>query len=107
MKKDQEIHDLKSKIADIMSVMPPHPYQTTPITPLPPNMVQNIGVQRYFCVPPPPPPSDIPPSQVPASTPPTASTSHEMQAEAQSSPGQSQNRSGLDPNAAVYRPKSN
>ncbi|PIK50967.1 hypothetical protein BSL78_12135 [Apostichopus japonicus] len=103
MKKEQEIHDLKSKIADIMSVMP-HPYQTPPITPLPPNLVQNLSVQRYFCVP--PPPTDIPSSQVPASSPPTASP-HEMQVEAQSSPGMAQNRSCLDPNAAIYRPKSN
>ena len=44
MKKDQEIHDLKSKIAEVMAVMPPGTYPGTS-----PPATGIISTPRYFC----------------------------------------------------------
>ncbi|XP_071957097.1 macoilin-1-like [Antedon mediterranea] len=71
LKKDQDIHELKTKIAEVMAVMPQstYPCTTTPITPTKPHY--SVAFRQQL--------DDTSNSQ----------------------------RSSLDPNAAVYRPKSN
>ncbi|XP_033100438.1 macoilin-like isoform X2 [Anneissia japonica] len=74
-KKDQDIHELKTKIAEVMAVMPQssYPCTTTPITPTKPHY--SVAFRQQL-----------------DETPKQATNSQ---------------RSSLDPNAAVYRPKSN
>ncbi|XP_071505830.1 macoilin-like isoform X1 [Diadema antillarum] len=116
--RDQEIRDLKATIADLMAVMPMANY------PVPTSTSNPVATPRYFCSP--CPPEEV--GQAPVVSKPVVGVSPLVQTPPQQPPTTSQQQSSnpgtpppgpqsqgtspaktsvLDPNAAVYRPKSN
>ncbi|XP_038058922.1 macoilin-like [Patiria miniata] len=118
MKKEREIHDLKTKIAEHMAVMPQSNYsgsgspisgtprysvnfvsseETGPILPMGVPVSQGMG----------PPPGVASASSTPVSAPQGSSSSQSPSPSVSPVPSLGNGKSVLDPNAAVYRPKSN
>ncbi len=125
MKKEQEIQELKSKIAEVMAVMPPGAYPGSS-----PPASSILSTPRYFCNVEDPPVSTVAQSAASVSggggaTPnsgsdggngggsgggaSSASSGSPVPTPEPQQQGQTwdQGKSVLDPNAACYRPKSN